>query len=771
MANVQLDYSDIEDIFKEKLKIENIVKKIRTIFLNERYLSRINYKPYFQRNYVWDDEKASYFIESIILGTEIPPLVLFEGKMQIEVIDGRQRFETIKRFLDDKLTLKENGLHTLKNIAGKKYSQLSPEIKEIFEETRIRIINFCVVDEPKLEAEKEDKIKKEIFRRYNSGITPLQKYDIERAAYISDELSDMFNKEFFSDSVLYDFLIQTILPSSKRKKSKRDTVNVLVGITRSLIALPYIPISSYARATSRAEIINQVYRRVIEDNNVDDNKKMVGAFKKKVYWIMNLYDKYKDEKLNNNNLFFETIFWAISVLEIEKREVSEEEVERIVVLLRNSRNEESLWTDITGGERSIYLIYEKTGSHYYSNINRRYRFISNIFYGVTGVEYTKYLKGNFQFDKDEEIEEVNCCKLNKPLPETLTIEDILSEMRKNRFLIRPDYQRSEVKDIPKASYLMESILLGVSIPPIFVFKRKDKIREVVDGQQRLLTIIGFLGKTYLNENGEFASSSKDRFKLSKLRILTSLNGKNIENIGQEYENKVMDFPIDVIEIDEELNPEFSQIDLFLRLNSKPYPIKENSFEMWNAYIAKEVTAEVKELADEYEICVYRKKDNRMKLEELIISLAYLEYKISVERVRIESILNVYVKNNRLCARIKNKDNVTKLLSDISNGDVEPFMTCLKEIKVFSEKIKMMIHDEMHFKQLVQHSKKGAAYKTDQNFYFLWLMMHNISLEEMKNDPQMYFGELVQNFEIIQKIPEAFSLESFMDKFDISNKNK
>ena len=78
MSNIQLDYSDIMDIFKEKLKIDNIVKKVSSIFLNQRHAGKINYKPYFQRNYVWDEEKATYFIESILLGTEIPPLVLFQ---------------------------------------------------------------------------------------------------------------------------------------------------------------------------------------------------------------------------------------------------------------------------------------------------------------------------------------------------------------------------------------------------------------------------------------------------------------------------------------------------------------------------------------------------------------------------------------------------------------------------------------------------------------------------------------------------------------------
>lgn len=66
MAGIELDYSDITEIFKENLKIENLVKSIQSIFLNQRYSSKINYKPYFQRNYVWDDEKATYFIESIL---------------------------------------------------------------------------------------------------------------------------------------------------------------------------------------------------------------------------------------------------------------------------------------------------------------------------------------------------------------------------------------------------------------------------------------------------------------------------------------------------------------------------------------------------------------------------------------------------------------------------------------------------------------------------------------------------------------------------------
>ena len=62
-------------------------------------------------------------------------------------------------------------------------------------------------------------------------------------------------------------------------------------------------------------------------------------------------------------------------------------------------------------------------------------------------------------------------------------------MGKNRFMIRPSYQRSEVINLSKASAIIESILLGIPLPAIFIYKKTNGISEVIDGQQRLLTII------------------------------------------------------------------------------------------------------------------------------------------------------------------------------------------------------------------------------------------------------------------------------------------
>ena len=395
--------------------------------------------------------------------------------------------------------------------------------------------------------------------------------------------------------------------------------------------------------------------------------------------------------------------------------------------------------------------------------------MANIFQDIFNIDYQKYLKNPEAFLKmmecNNEKDQIKHYKINKPLPETLTIEDIISDMKKSRFLIRPNYQRSEVKNLQKASYLMESILLGINIPPLYIYKRKnDRIKEVVDGQQRLLTILGFLGKTYVDERGNSVCSDKDKFKLSKLRILSELNGKTIDTVGDVFEEKILEFPMDIIEIDSEQNPDFSQIDLFLRLNTKPYPIKENTFEMWNAYIDKDIVTKVKDIAAKYEKKVFRARDTRMKLDEFITSLAYIDYRMNPPDAEIINVLNIYKRNDRMCARIMSKDNVTKTLNELSNGNPQNFVKALENVEVFIEKILMLIENNSEqLRALFNHSKKGIQYKTDQNFYFLWAILFRTSISDIQRDRQGEFKRISKIFSIIQKTPVDYTTEMLLNE--------
>ena len=479
--------------------------------------------------------------------------------------------------------------------------------------------------------------------------------------------------------------------------------------------------------------------------------------------------KERNNYLYDSKLFYEVLYWAISIVLQNGREIEDNKIELVFDYISNASENHKLWDNIINNpQRSVEQIFESTGSHYYSAINNRYRFIANIFQDIFKIDYQKYIKNSEAFsemmESRSEKDQISHYKINKPLPETLTIEDIISDMKKSRFLIRPDYQRSEVKNLQKASYLMESILLGINIPPLFIYKRKDRIKEVVDGQQRLLTILGFLGKTYINERGESVCSDKDKFKLSKLKILSELNGKTIDTIDDEFEEKILEFPMDIIEIDSEQNPDFSQIDLFLRLNTKPYPIKENTFEMWDAYIDKDIVIKVKEIAIRYEKKVFRDRDTRMKLEELITSLAYIDYRMNQPHTEIINVLNIYKRNDRMCARIMSKDNVTKTLSDLSNSNPKVFVKALENVEIFVDKILMLIENNPEqLRALFNHSKKGIQYKTDQNFYFLWAILFDISVEELQNNRQEEFKRISIIFSSIQKTPADYTTENFLNE--------
>ena len=81
----------------ENLHVRSTLQFIDSLLSSLR--KEIDYEAPYQRNYVWNEEKATFFIESILLGVEIPALILFvhtSNKKKLEVIDGRQRYETIK---------------------------------------------------------------------------------------------------------------------------------------------------------------------------------------------------------------------------------------------------------------------------------------------------------------------------------------------------------------------------------------------------------------------------------------------------------------------------------------------------------------------------------------------------------------------------------------------------------------------------------------------------------------------------------------------------
>lgn len=736
MNEIILKHEEIDQIFKSHLKIESKVMSIDSIFSNPRLASRIDYKPYYQRNYVWDNEKATYFIESILIGTEIPPLVFFKNE-KIEIIDGRQRYETIKNFIDKKLVLSENGLLSLRNLSKKNFDNLDEETKNTFLNTQIRILEFSVVNEPRLNDRKEDLIKKEIFRRYNSGITPLKKPEIERALFNSDDLTTYLKQRIKMDEKIYIDLLKLFL--SERAigvGKKRETIEKLLSKLRQMMVLHNVPIKKYSYGNNRGNLLKKLYDYYSQ--NVIDFDEFYKIFTFKISVLSKLHEIISQKSdYSNNKLVYECSFWLLNILEQEN------------VLNSNIFNYLEAYADYICNHIDDF---STQSSHFYKNVLTRYSRTIQFLNGKYEVNSEIYVENpdyNLEFSTDlknsasvSNLDKLDEVRLSKPEPTSMTIDDITRLINRSKFLIRPSYQRHEVINRLKSSALIESILLGIKLPPIFIFRRQNGVHEVIDGQQRLLTIIGFIGSEFIDEDGNRVKSEKNKYKLSNLRILSELNNTDFENLSEELKDKIYDFSLSVVIIDEKLNPNFDSIDLFIRLNNKPYPVKEHSFEMWNSYIDKELISCIKTNVDKHIRWFYLKKaenDKRMTNQELYATLVYLEHKKMTEGIEnIEKYLQIYQRNDNINTRIKEKKDITKLLDNatVDNSEKNLIITCVEKVEHFISFLERILSNvdsidlgqELNELLVIKGSKR-----TTQSFYSLWLILNQLNIEELDVD--------------------------------------
>ncbi|MBV6485184.1 MAG: hypothetical protein KFKLKKLM_01737 [Flavobacteriales bacterium] len=102
----------------------------------------------------------------------------------------------------------------------------------------------------------------------------------------------------------------------------------------------------------------------------------------------------------------------------------------------------------------------------------------------------------------------------------MSIGELVNLFEKGEILINPDFQRYFRWTNTQKSRLIESILLGIPIPSIFVFQRQDGIWEVVDGLQRISTLLQFMSELPVVED----VPKKERLKLEGTKYLPSLEG-------------------------------------------------------------------------------------------------------------------------------------------------------------------------------------------------------------------------------------------------------
>ena len=209
------------------------------------------------------------------------------------------------------------------------------------------------------------------------------------------------------------------------------------------------------------------------------------------------------------------------------------------------------------------------------------------------------------------------------------VDSLYKKWKRGRLVLQPDFQRGIVWDRRKASRLIESALLDVPLPIIYVAEEGDGNESVIDGQQRLNSFFSFI-------DGIFGDEERP-FKLTGLKVFKELNGQTYKDLDVKFQDKIIDYSIRTVTIKAGSDQDL-KFDIFERLNTGSVPL--NDMELRNCTFRgkyMELLKTLSENEDFRKIIGADKPHKRMKDIELVLRFAafkhvnYLDYRNPLKR--------------------------------------------------------------------------------------------------------------------------------------------
>lgn len=139
----------------------------------------------------------------------------------------------------------------------------------------------------------------------------------------------------------------------------------------------------------------------------------------------------------------------------------------------------------------------------------------------------------------------------------ISFGELVSLYSSKEFIIQPDYQRLFRWSDEQKSRLIESTLLELPIPPIFVMENVDGVLELIDGLQRISSIIQFIDPSLI---------SKDPLELQGCDLVEELNGNTYENLSLSLKLRLKRSSVRTVLIKRQ-SKSFLRYEMFKRLNT------------------------------------------------------------------------------------------------------------------------------------------------------------------------------------------------------------
>lgn len=286
----------------------------------------------------------------------------------------------------------------------------------------------------------------------------------------------------------------------------------------------------------------------------------------------------------------------------------------------------------------------------------------------------EYLDSSDDFDDVSGEEEIDPVEIPKEVRHLRTqsydksVRDLVSMIDDGDVDLDPDYQRNYLWDNKKASLLIESILLNIPIPVVYVAENEESEWNVIDGLQRLTSLHRYF---------------KNEFKLSRLEVLSELNGLTFHNLPPKAKRMLGNGMFRVVVLLAESHPEI-KYDVFMRLNTGA--VKLNEQELRNCLYRGELNSLLKELRNDERFlkCLkLSRPHNRFVDAEIILRFfsMYEGYDVKNKKMyypgRMKTFLNEYMEKNKNLTMQKREQ-----LTDVFNITLDNFYSVLGDKAFF-----------------------------------------------------------------------------------------
>jgi len=298
--------------------------------------------------------------------------------------------------------------------------------------------------------------------------------------------------------------------------------------------------------------------------------------------------------------------------------------------------------------------------------------------------------------------------------QNFTVQSIHKKYTYEEIDLNPDFQRSKIWTSKQKSLLIESLLVNIPIPAFYLDARISGKWIVIDGLQRLSTIMDFLD---------------DSFKLSETEYL-DLKGKTFSTLERKYQRRIEDYELS-FNLVKPGTPVEIAFNIFTRINTLGTPLSAQ--EIRHAMNMGTATSLLIKLSE---------------MEEFIQAIGKENYKSLSKRMNDKALILRYLSFKLLGYEKKNKDNENDLgylkndmnaflingMKELNKLDFEKDKDYLENIQqIFQESMKKayIIFGDKCFRKFSELNEKKKAPINLPLFETLTLTLEKYSMEEVK----------------------------------------